>query len=88
MKYTEHRTHTGKTLELLSAFNVTGTYKTKIRLSLDCMFVETHFTINPPIRRGSYGNYIIHLPDGTTSEVPSDFKVTVYEVDGFKEGCA
>ena len=74
-------------LELLSTYNVTGTYKTKIRLALDCMFIETHFAINPPILPTANG-FIIHLPDGTTSEVPTDFEVTVYEVDGFKEVCA
>ena len=71
-------------LELLTTYRVTGTYKTKIRLALDCMFIQTHFTINPPIQPTASG-YVIHLPDGTKSEVPTDFEVTVYKVDGFKE---
>lgn len=71
-------------LELLSTYNVTGTYKTKIRLALNCMFIETHFSVNPIIRPTASG-FCIHLPDGTRSEVPTDFEVTVYEIDGFKE---
>ena len=74
-------------LDLLSTFRITGTYRTKIRNALECMFVETHGAVNPPIQQNCRG-FIINLPDGTKSEVPSDFEVTVYEVDGFKEVCA
>ena len=74
-----------KTIELLSTFKVKSTYRAKIRNALECVFIEVLSSINPPISPGPYGSYIIHLPDGTSSEVPSDFEVTVYEVDGFKE---
>lgn len=76
-----------KTIDILRDKEVIGTYKTKIRLAVNCQFWEAFFTLNPICRETANG-FELWFDDGSREEVSSDFEVKVYEVkEGWKPLC-
>jgi hypothetical protein len=75
------------TLNILRDKKITGSYRTKIRLAVNCQFFEAFFTMNPAFRQTANG-FELWLKDGTREIVSSDFEVTVYEtMEGWNPLC-
>lgn len=73
-----------KAVDILRDREITGTYKTKLRLAVECEFWEAFHTVNPIARKLGTG-FELWLRDGTREIVSDDFEVLVYEVkDGWK----